>query len=400
MDLRIKAPLFLASAAGLIFAATGYTSYRAQFDHIEAMRRHELEAVGTALKSGIEALCRSAAMQADFFANLGSVKEALHARDRERLESVLRPAFTTLGPPKYSTEQVVVDDRDLHVLLDLRAPEREGEDASGDEMVVRASRYRETQAGVEVTGNGLAVRAVAAVDSGTEHLGCVEWGVGFGRLLTYLRDKTHVELSVFVDEHAIAPVAHVGSRSAIETEPGSGLRTVASTNADLVKDVLSNEFLRTVTEAIYTKRERLGVEYEVVALPLFDFAGRQIGVIGGVRTTADSRKDMTGIARTFLGGTLVGVILLALVVYLVFDLGLRRPLATLLESVDGFARGGDIHRPVAHLGRPDEFGVVSKSVNKLREKLVNDARLAEEAENIVTTHRLRKADKDTTIDGA
>ncbi len=340
-------------------------------------------------------------MQADFFANLGSVKEALGARDREALEGVLRPAFSMLGPPKYSAEQAIVEDWDLRVFLDLRAPERSGEDMSGNEMVVRASRYRETQAGVEVTASGLSVRAVAPIDSGTAHLGCVEWGVGFGKLLGYLRDKTHVELSVFVDEHTIPPgVAHVGSRVSVEGEPGTGLRTVASTNADVVKDVLSNEFLRTVNEEVYTKRERLGVEYEVVAVPLFDFAGRQIGVIGGVRTTADSRKDMAGIARTFLGGTGVGVLLLAIVVYLVFHLGLRRPLETLRESVDGFARGGDLHRPVAHLGRPDEFGAISKSMNKLREKLVNDARLAEEAENIVTTHRLRKADKDTTIDGA
>jgi methyl-accepting chemotaxis protein len=244
---------------------------------------------------------------------------------------------------------------------------------------------------------------VAPIDSGTEHLGCLEWGVGFGRLLGYLRDKTHVEFSIFVDERTIPRgIAHTGSgsRATLDAELGTGLRSVASTNADLVRDVLRNEFLTTVTEEVYTKRVRFDVEYEVVALPLFDFAGRQIGVMAGVRSTAEARKELAAMATTFLAGTGAGVVLLAIVVFFVFDRLLRRPLETLRDSVEVFAgHGGDIDRPVTHLGRRDEFGTVSKNMNKLREKLVADARLAEEAETIVTTRRLRAADKETTIEG-
>jgi HAMP domain-containing protein len=384
MKLRVKAPVLVACAAGVVFALTGYECYRSQFDYIGTMRTHELEGVGMALKSGIDALCRSAAMQADFFANLGSVRDGLRAHDSDAVAAAVKPAYTHLAT-KYSTVEGRVIDHDLKVFCDF-AGERVGDDVSGNEMIVGANRYHETQSGVEGTAHGLAVRAVASVDSGSEHLGCLEWGVGFGKLLDYLKNKNHMELSVFVDERSI----HNGNGKNGEGEGAGGLRTVASTAEDLVKDVLPKDFLATVTEPIYTSRERLGVEYDVVALPLFDFAGRQIGVMGGVRPVAESRKEIVTIARVFQIGTALGVVLVAVVVFVVFHVLMKRPLEALEESVQRFAKEGDIHTPVVHLGRPDEFGVASKNLNKLREKLVADAKLAEEAQNIVTTRRLKK----------
>src|SRR5207237_1157055 len=151
---------------------------------------------------------------------------------------------------------------------DVREPAKFGEDMGGRETVVRANRYKETQAGVEVTHGGLGVRAVASIDSGTEHLGSLEWGVSMGRLLERVKLTTGTELSVYVDERH--GVAAPGSGARSEAEGSGGLKSVVSTNTDLVKSVLTNDFLHSVAEEVYTTRTVFGVEYDIVALPLFD----------------------------------------------------------------------------------------------------------------------------------
>ncbi len=395
MNLRFKAPLMVASAAAVVFVSTGWACTRAQSENIESMRRQKLIAVSTAVKSGLEGQCRGASSQADFLANLGSVKEALKAGDRAELDAAIRPVYSLLlGNGR--VEQAWFHDRDLKVFLNVSEPAKFGDDVSGREMVVRANRYRETQAGIVVTAKGLSVRAVASVDSGSEHLGSFEWGVPLGRFMNRVKDTTGTELAIFVEERAIA-AASTATRAASEGE-GTGLKIVTATNADLVKQVVTNEFLAGVTEEVYSSRVILGVEYDIVGLPIFDFAGRQIGVVAGVKSMVEARKEIASLFTTFITGTLIGVVVLAVVVFFVFEHLLRRPLATLEKGIEVFVQGADLDTPITHLGRPDEFGAASKSLNKLREKLATDARLASEAETVVTTRRLRKADKDSTIE--
>ena len=395
MNLRFKAPLLVATAAGVVFVCTGYVCTRAQFEYIENMRRQKLTAVATGVKSGLEGQCRGASSQADFLANLGSVRDAIRAGDRDALDAATRPIYALLVG-KGTAEQAWFHDRDLKVLLNLAEPAKYGEDVSGREMVVRANRYRETQAGVVVTAKGLAVRAVASVDSGSEHLGSFEWGVPLGRFMNRVKDTTATELAIYVEERAIA-AASTASRGASEAESG-GLKIVTATNADLVKSVVTNELLNSVTEEIYSSRTVLGVEYDIVAVPLFDFAGRQIGVVAGVKSMKEDRREVAALFLTFITGTLVGVVALAIVVFFIFEHLLRRPLAAMEKGIEVFVQGADNDTPLTHLGRPDEFGAVSKALNKLRDKLATEARLAAEAETVVTTRRLRKMDKDLTIE--
>ena len=56
---------------------------------------------------------------------------------------------------------------------------------------------------------------------------------------------------------------------------------ITSTNAELVSKILGGEFVAGVQDEVYASRDHEGVEYGIFAFPLFDFAGRQIGVIGG-----------------------------------------------------------------------------------------------------------------------
>jgi hypothetical protein len=393
MKLSVKAPLLVAFAAAVIFLSTGYTCSRAQLEFMEKVRRARLVSVADAVKSGLEGSGRGAAAQADFFANLGSIREAVREHDIAGIESVLKPQWAALSV-KNAVEQIYVFDKDLKLIWDAKGHHKPGDDMSYRDTAVRAHRYRETQSGLELGSTGYAVRAVACVESGTELYGSIQWGSPLGRMLERAKSTTGTELSLFLDER----IAASSGRPDVTSDAGSGYRTVASTNADLVKTVLTNEFLSSVTEQVFTSITVHGVEYDVLALPVFDFAGRQVGVAGGVRPMTEMKQELAATMAYFLVGTGIGVVLLAGVVVLVYTHFLKKPLEILAESLERFTKQGDYSSPIAHKGVPNEFGGASKSLNKLREKLFEEQKLTEEAELIVTTRHMRASAAEATIE--
>jgi HAMP domain-containing protein len=271
---------------------------------------------------------------------------------------------------------------DLKVFLDLEHPDRFGQDVSGHETILRANRYRETQAGVEVNAGGINVRAVAAIGDGATHLGSFEWGVGFARLLDRVKRNSGVELSIAIDTRMLpreALATGSGARASADADSGApGFKTIVSTNAELVGKILDDEFLAGVQDEVYSTRDYAGVEYGIFAMPLFDFAGRQIGVIGGTRSLKDSLASLRRMRWLFLAATGIGVSLVALGVVLLSNLVLLRPLMRLERDLLQLAEGG-LQTPLAEPTRRDEFGSVGRSLNRLREKLLEDERIHADA---------------------
>lgn len=387
MNLRLKLPLLMAVASALVFASTGYFAYRSQFDYVKETQVQQVKAIALALKSGFDAQARGASAQAEFIANLGSVKAALRAGNREALAAQLVPIYTLMAAKRLA-EHASFQTPDLKVFLTLERVEEFGQDVSGHETIVRANRYRETQSGVEVTAGGLNICAVAPVDDGNTHLGSFKWGVGLGRLLERIKQNTGAEISVFVDRPMIAPESSSGTaRGSAEAElSGQGLVPITSTNAELVGKLLSSEFLAGTQDEVYATADYEGVEYGVFAFPLFDFAGRQIGVIGGARSMQDSLGLVRGMRTLFMVATGIGVSLVALLVVLLSNRMLLRPLSRLEADVARFANAQQSDpqndpqdEEVQQQTRGDEFGTVAKSLHKLREKLREEASVREDA---------------------
>ncbi len=391
MNLKFKAPVLVAIAAAGIFASTGYYAYRAQFDYLDEIQAQEMRAVAERVKSGIVAQGRGASSQAEFLANLTSVREALASGDRAALAEQFLPIFK-LMKSKYGAEQAVFHSANLKVFLNLANVGKYGEDVSNRETIVRANRYRETQSGVEVGASGINVRAVASIDSGSVHLGSFEWGVGFVRLLSRIKDNTGCDVTILVDDRQIP---HEASRGASSEDVREGLRTIAATalvasgstaatGSDVVTQLLGQDFLEGVQDEIYTDRTLGTVDYGVFAIPFFDFAGRQIGVIAGAKSMAESQQKVRAMRSIFLGATALGTIVLGVVVFIAFRVLLLRPLEALEKDFEVVA-SGIMDVPATQSRRADEIGAVAKSLDKLREKQLEDARLAEEAKLALRT---------------
>ncbi len=378
MNLRHKLPLLMAVASALVFASTGYFAYRSQFDYVKETQVQEVKAIALALKSGVEAQARGASSLAEYIANLGSVKAALRAGNREALAAQLGPIYSLMAAKRLA-EHASFQTPDLKVFLTLERVEEFGQDVSGHETIVRANRYRETQSGVEVTAGGLNICAVAPVGDGNTHLGSFKWSVGLSRLLDRIKQNTGAEISVFVDRPMIAPDNNSGARGSAESElSGQGLVPITSTNAELVGKLLSSDFLAGTQDEVYATAEHEGVEYGIFAFPLFDFAGRQIGVIGGARSMQDSLGLVRGMRTLFIAATGIGVSLVALLVVLLSNRMLLRPLSRLEADVARFASDQQ-EEEVQQQTRGDEFGAVAKSLHKLREKLREEASVREDA---------------------
>jgi HAMP domain-containing protein len=300
----------------------------------------------------------------------------------------------------------------LYSILRLTSLENRNEyDSSKRDMVVRANHSQETQSGLEVMTTTANVRAVAPVGSGSEHYGSFEYGVGFGRLFDVMKTRLHADLAVFIDEKTFqTPVSAQGAQMQREAQKAAeservaeGYRTIASTDPELMKEVVPSDFLaslqQTTTREVQPSLHKPGEEapanhdavapvtsatakpvlrevtasdsrFGIVGVPLFDFSGRRVGALVGVRNLDEERRVERSTLLHFLGMTLVGVILLAGAVQLVFNGLLVRPVEELTQNAGAIA-GGDVGAKIELTSRKDEVGALAKKIDDLRKKLTS-----------------------------
>lgn len=444
MNLRTKGPLLLVIAASAISGGTGYASYRRQDDAIRASKEARLKEVAEQLRSAFEQVNRDAKANAELFASLPLVHRALKADDRDALVQELEhtyklmnsrysaeaASFSTELPAHKDPETKAAQPAGLYSILRLTNTKvRQEFDQSKRDMVVRADHSHETQAGVELMATSCTVRAVASVDSGSEHLGCFEWGVGFARTLQTIKDRTHADVAVFVDEKQIPQaitdrgrqMAADWAKAAEADRVAQGYRTLeGATNTELMRQLVTADFLGSVQQTVTRELPTVApsetpaatpaaapvgsgvaavgsgaapartpsakpvvheavaadVLYGVVAVPLFDFTGRRVGVLVGVRSLDEERHLAKNTLTMFVGATLVGIILLAGIFQLVLNGLLVRPTIELAENAKTIA-GGDLQAKLDAAARSDELGALAKQVEKLRD-LLREAREAAE----------------------
>ena len=200
------------------------------------------------------------------------VKRAVKADDRSALADALEPTFKLMkaryGAEAASFYMELPEHKDpetgakqpagLYSVLRLTNPAiRQEFDQGKRDMVMRAFHTRETQSGLEVMWTAANVRGVASIDSGTEHYGCFEWGVGFARTLDAIKTRTHADLAVFIDEKAFPAsltargqaMAAKAAKAAEASRIAPGYRTLeGATNTELMRQLVTPEFLASVQQ--------------------------------------------------------------------------------------------------------------------------------------------------------
>lgn len=378
MQLRQKTPLTVILIASLVFGVANFVAYRSQVNYIDHFSKKQLQDIAAELSNGLSGAATAASTYAELTAALPAVRAALQARDRGLLGKELLHSYNN-AHAKYGVEQGSFQAPELTTFLRLAVPTLHGDDVSHREMIVRVSKERKTQKGLETGATRISVRAVAPVVEGGQYLGSFEWGVGLSRLLQRVNTTRSAEVGLFVDEKTFtAPLTARGAAIAAEAARISdidrvvdGYRTVETTNVELLRAVVTRDLLTKLQSTLVRTRRIAGIDHGVIAIPLVDFGGRRLGAIVVVKSLAEAQRRVRATQVTFLSLTLAGLIFLAGAVQLVLNGLLLRPLVEIGEDLDALTAGTyDTQREVG--SRSDEIGMMTKDVQRLRERLAKE----------------------------
>lgn len=366
MSIRLKATLSLLVALAVGAILTVRSSYASVVQAFDACEQRELRAAAAFIQSGIVEQAGRAASAASFVAGLPSVQEAFRAQDRAALLRAVGPALAT------QREQYGVRNAQFHLppaIAFLRVFEPtvgHGEDLSGyRELVLSANRRQEPQRGVEIGRLGLSVRAIDLVRDARGVIGTFEVGLSFSSVLAGVRQTTGFEAGVFVDESRMRSIATMVPRPDAERVVG-GLQNTDATSWQAIRPVLSTSLLAQVrdvtTRSVVTPG---GARHGVVVVPLRDFRGTPIGAVVATRRF-DGYQQRTRGALVSAVSVSAGQSLLLLVVLAVVLQGLLlRPILLLRERVARSA-AGEAGVSLAPLTRKrDEVGELARGIEDL-----------------------------------
>jgi methyl-accepting chemotaxis protein len=270
----------LSVLSGLLFSGLTTSVEQNQFQLMQSI-------VDTALRNaGDEALAR-----ADMIAALPTTRQAVAAKDRERLLAEYAEMFAT------QRDRRGVDQAQFHLppaisLLRLHNPAQHGDDLSRFRPIVAAvNRERAARKGFAIARTGPAIFGVAPIqDPQGAHLGSFEIGLDFGPLIDGLKAAYGFDFSLFIEERPLREYAR-GVNPAVLGDQNRVGRFVRfhTTNGALMRDLVSDADISVVNEPTRYTRDAQGVAYGLLLVPLRDGAGDSLGVLATARDFSGSR---------------------------------------------------------------------------------------------------------------
>ena len=291
MTFRRSAPAALIAAVVIVIAGLTFLSTRLFSGLTASVEQSQFELmqsiVDTALRSaGEEALAR-----ADIIASLPLTKQAVAAKDREKLLAEYDDMFAI------QRDRRGVDQAQFHVapaqsLLRLHAPAQFGDDLTAFRpMVVAVNREHAARKGLAIAAGGPAIFGVAPVigEQG-QQVGSFEFGLAFAPIINGLKAAYGLDFSVFIEEKPLRQFAR-GINPAVLSDQNRVGRFIRlyTTNGVLMRDLASDADISTANEPTHYARDAKDVPYGVLLVPLRDGAGVPLGVIAVARNFSGSR---------------------------------------------------------------------------------------------------------------
>jgi methyl-accepting chemotaxis protein len=341
MTFRRSAPAALIAAvvivvAGLTFASTrlfgGLTTSveQGQFQLMQSI-------IDTALKdAGDEALAR-----ADIIASLPLTKQAVAAKDRDKLLAEYADMFAI------QRDRRGVDQAQFHVppaqsLLRLHAPTQFGDDLTQFRpMVVSVNREKAARKGLAIAAGGPAIFGVApVVDAQGQHVGSFEFGLAFAPIISGLKAAYGLDFSVFIEEKPLRQFARAINPAVLSDQNRVGrFIRLFTTNGVLMTELASDKDISSANEPTRYTRDAKDVPYGVLLVPLRDGAGVQLGVIAVARDFSGSRAAAGRSLVWQICFAIFAIVLLTGAIIVVIRGYLLRPLEVLDRRFAAMAAG-------------------------------------------------------------
>lgn len=350
MTFRKSAPAALIAAVVIVVAGLTFLSSRlfaGLTGNVEAAQFQLMQAIAeTRLKMAAdEALAR-----ADIIAALPETRQALAAKDRDRLLADYRDMYA-VQKNRRGIDQAQFVVPPAQSLLRLHNPAASGDDLTRFRpMVAAVMRDQAPRSGLAIARRGPAVFGVTPVmDEQGKLAGTFEFGLAFEPVLDGIKSAYGLDVALFIAEKPLKEFARGldPARLSDQNRVGAFIRMHA-TNLGLMSALAEDSDIAAVKEPTRYTREVAGLPYGVLLLPLRDAAGDSLGVLALARDFSGSRAAST---RTLIWQLCLGlfaIVILAGVVIVVVRGFLLRPLDAVNARFAAWNRGEDTGAPEGH----------------------------------------------------
>ena len=304
--------ILLAVIYGVIIAG-------AQRKFVDAAKQQQLHTVAELLRGKIRERTNFALALARSLGTSSRVLELVRKGDRNQLIKELNETFAELKG-NHGVSVLQFNAADMIVFLRMHNLEKFGDDPSKrSEMIVVGTRRQLPQSGVEIGVAGVQLRGLVPIGDSQGPLGTLEVGFSLQPVLQEVRDETGCDVVAGVDAEILSK-GSADSAAMNDLPHLGGYRIVATTKASISTETLSPEWLAGVKEETTTYTVQNESEYGILALPLTDFGGRQIGVFSVVCDFDEYRDRYRRAVLSIWTCTAVELVILAGVVLFAFNL--------------------------------------------------------------------------------
>jgi methyl-accepting chemotaxis protein len=341
MTFRRSAPAAIIAAVVVVIAVLTFASNRLFNGLTAAIENGQFQLMQSIVETALRNAAEEALARAEIVAALPATRQAVAAKDRERLLADYAAMFAG------QKERHGVDQAQFHVLpatslLRLQDPATFGDDLTRFRpMVVAVNREKAPHKGLAVARTGPAVFGVAPVlDPQGNHVGSFEIGLEFGPLLDALKAAYGLDFALFVEEKPLREFAR-GLNPAVLSDQNRVGRFIRmrTTDGALIKTLATDADISAVIEPTRYIREALGLPYGVLLIPLRDGAGDPLGVIMAASDFSGSRAAAGRALVWQLCIAVFAIVILAGTVIVVIRGLLLRPLDVLDRRAAALAAG-------------------------------------------------------------
>lgn len=293
------------------------------------------------------------------------IQRAVAERDRQRLIAITLPNFEALKTYNVTQYQYYLPDGERFLSLNDIHDQTAAQTLS---VVLLANSEQRPVAGLETENGMLGVRGVVPIHYQGNHIGSVEFGIGFNdTLLDNLKKKYGGEWHILLSEDFFVETS--SQQSSSETTPIPELGLYATTQNRPLYNATSSYTLALQGENSITHPSVDGRDYAILTAPLRDFSERIVG-------TLDIVYDHTHVSHTqnrrLLLAGLVSILALVLgsASLVVLTTRLLQPIQTLTNTAAAIAEGNRT-RPIDTKPGEDEIATLTAVFNKMTMQLRN-----------------------------
>ena len=293
------------------------------------------------------------------------IQKAFAERDRQRLISLTLPGFETLESYNVTQYQYYFSDGERFLSLN----DINDQNAAQTLSVVQLSNSEQRPvAGLETENGMLGVRGAVPIHYQGNHIGAVEFGIGFNNsLLENLKETYGGEWHILLSEDLL--VGTPSQQSSLEAAPIPELRMYATTQSKSLFNDTSSYSMALRGDTSITHPSVDGRDYAILTSPLRDFSGKIVG-------TLDIVYDHTHISdtqnRRLLLAALVSILALVLgsVSLIILTTRTLQPIQTLTNTAAAIAEG-NVTRPIDAKPGEDEIATLTAVFNRMTMQLRN-----------------------------